>query len=90
MEFCGYSIPHPADPLVNVRVQTTGEAAAAASLSHAPRVLGSPGAAAGEISAAEALRQACYNLKAACAHMKEKFQAAMAAKQQEDAMQVDG
>ncbi|KAK9158947.1 hypothetical protein Scep_005521 [Stephania cephalantha] len=22
--FCGYSIPHPADALVNIRVQTTG------------------------------------------------------------------
>lgn len=24
VDFCGYSIPHPADPVVNVRIQTTG------------------------------------------------------------------
>lgn len=24
MTFCGYSIPHPAEPIVNVRLQTSG------------------------------------------------------------------
>lgn len=23
-DFCGYSVPHPSEPLVNIRVQTTG------------------------------------------------------------------
>ncbi|XP_047049180.1 DNA-directed RNA polymerases I and III subunit RPAC2-like [Lolium rigidum] len=27
VEFCGYSIPHPADNKVNIRVQTTGDPA---------------------------------------------------------------
>ncbi|KAL6010412.1 hypothetical protein ACLOJK_000843 [Asimina triloba] len=27
VEFCGYSIPHPSDSRVNIRVQTTGDPA---------------------------------------------------------------
>ncbi|KAK1276729.1 hypothetical protein QJS04_geneDACA010006 [Acorus gramineus] len=27
VEFCGYSIPHPADNKVNIRIQTTGDPA---------------------------------------------------------------
>ncbi|KAK8913798.1 hypothetical protein KSP39_PZI023761 [Platanthera zijinensis] len=27
VEFCGYSIPHPSENKVNIRVQTTGDAA---------------------------------------------------------------
>jgi DNA-directed RNA polymerases I and III subunit RPAC2 len=27
VEFCGYSIPHPSDDFVNIRVQTTGKPA---------------------------------------------------------------
>ncbi|KAL2898820.1 DNA-directed RNA polymerases I and III subunit RPAC2 [Bienertia sinuspersici] len=27
VSFCGYSIPHPSEPLVNIRVQTTGDPA---------------------------------------------------------------
>ncbi|KAK9846616.1 hypothetical protein WJX81_007679 [Elliptochloris bilobata] len=49
--FCGYSIPHPSDNVVNVRVQTTGE-----------------------ISATEAMRQACRELREMCAHVKKTFE----------------
>ncbi|KAK9909521.1 hypothetical protein WJX75_003568 [Coccomyxa subellipsoidea] len=40
VSFVGYSIPHPSEKVVNLRIQTTGE-----------------------ISAVEALRQACQSLK---------------------------
>ena len=51
-------------------------------------------ASAGGISAAEALRQACYSLKAVCAHTKDKFQAAVAERKAEmgaggEKMEVD-
>lgn len=29
VSFCGYSMPHPTEELVNIRVQTTGEVTAA-------------------------------------------------------------
>lgn len=32
VSFCGYSIPHPTEDLVNIRVQTTGEITAADAL----------------------------------------------------------
>ena len=48
--FCGYSIPHPSEAVVNLRIQTTGE-----------------------ISAAQALRQAAADLKAAAATLRETF-----------------
>lgn len=60
VDFCGYSIPHPAEPVVNIRVQTTGE-----------------------VSAAEALRQACRNLQEVCGHVKATFQAAVVRRQQQ-------
>ncbi|ODV92805.1 hypothetical protein CANCADRAFT_43380 [Tortispora caseinolytica NRRL Y-17796] len=28
VEFCGYSIPHPAEPFLNIRIQTYGEISA--------------------------------------------------------------
>ncbi|KAK9803736.1 hypothetical protein WJX73_009443 [Symbiochloris irregularis] len=57
VEFCGYSSPHPADDVVNVRIQTTGE-----------------------ISAAEALRQACRSCQEVCAHVNTCFKDAVARK----------
>lgn len=33
--FCGYSIPHPSEKVVNLRIQTTGEISAAAALRQA-------------------------------------------------------
>ncbi|CAK0748214.1 hypothetical protein CVIRNUC_001822 [Coccomyxa viridis] len=50
VSFVGYSIPHPSEKVVNLRIQTTGE-----------------------ISAVEALRQACQSLKQLCGHMKATF-----------------
>jgi len=35
VEFCGYSIPHPTDAVVNLRVQTTGEITAQEALREA-------------------------------------------------------
>ena len=52
--FCGYSIPHPSEAVVNLRIQTTGE-----------------------ISAAQALRQAAADLKAAAATLRETFSEAL-------------
>lgn len=52
--FCGYSIPHPSEAVVNLRIQTTGE-----------------------ISAAQALRQAAADLKAASATLRETFTKAL-------------
>ena len=46
----------------------------------------SPTDAAGEISAAEALRQACRNLQEVCAHVKTSFETAVAEKRQETAV----
>ena len=81
--FCGYSIPHPSEAVVNMRVQTTGKEkgrererereregddACRPPTPHdlsIPVPLSPPG----EISAAEALRQACVDLKAACGHV---------------------
>ncbi|EIE22071.1 RBP11-like subunits of RNA polymerase [Coccomyxa subellipsoidea C-169] len=51
VSFVGYSIPHPSEKVVNLRIQTTGE-----------------------ISAVEALRQACQSLKQVCEHIKATFQ----------------
>lgn len=51
VSFVGYSIPHPSEKVVNLRIQTTGE-----------------------ISAVEALRQACQSLKQVCEHIKTTFQ----------------
>lgn len=45
VSFCGYSIPHPSERKVNLRIQTTGN-----------------------ITAAEALRQATLNLKQVYKH----------------------
>lgn len=53
--FCGYSIPHPSEAVVNLRIQTTGE-----------------------VSAAQALRQAAADLKAASATLRETFSEALA------------
>lgn len=53
--FCGYSIPHPSEAVVNLRIQTTGE-----------------------ISAAQALRQAAADLKSAAATLRETFGEALA------------
>ena len=53
--FCGYSIPHPSEAVVNLRIQTTGE-----------------------VSAAQALRQAAADLKAAAATLRETFGEALA------------
>ena len=53
--FCGYSIPHPSEAVVNLRIQTTGE-----------------------ISAAQALKQAAADLKAAAATLRETFGEALA------------
>ena len=53
--FCGYSIPHPSEAVVNLRIQTTGE-----------------------VSAAQALRQAAADLKAASATMRHTFSEALA------------
>lgn len=33
--FCGYSIPHPSEKVVNLRIQTTGDISAAAALRQA-------------------------------------------------------
>ncbi len=52
--FCGYSIPHPSEAVVNLRIQTTGE-----------------------VSAAQALRQAAADLKAASATLRETFAEAL-------------
>eukprot|EP00884_Botryococcus_braunii_P003334 jgi/Botrbrau1/13000/Bobra.384_1s0024.1 len=48
--FCGYSIPHPTETVVNLRIQTSGE-----------------------MSAAQALREACHNVREVCSHMKATF-----------------
>ncbi|KAG1666585.1 hypothetical protein FOA52_000552 [Chlamydomonas sp. UWO 241] len=50
--FCGYSMPHPSEEVVNIRVQTTGE-----------------------VSATQALRNACEDLQSVCAHIKATVQA---------------
>lgn len=39
VSFCGYSIPHPAEALVNIRVQTTGEITATEALRDAGQSL---------------------------------------------------
>ncbi|CAL5218993.1 g748 [Coccomyxa viridis] len=50
VSFVGYSIPHPSEKVVNLRIQTTGE-----------------------LTAVEALRQACQSLKQLCGHMRSTF-----------------
>lgn len=35
VSFCGYSIPHPSEKVVNLRIQTTGTVSAAAALRQA-------------------------------------------------------
>lgn len=48
--FCGYSIMHPSEKMVNLRIQTSGE-----------------------ITPAQALREACENLKFVCGRIKSTF-----------------
>lgn len=80
MSFCGYSIPHPAEALVNIRVQTTGRCwlgvsqfAKVVHVLFAIHILS-----AGEVSATEALRGACQSLKGVCLHAKQTFRDANA------------
>ena len=77
--FCGYSIPHPSEAVVNMRIQTTGKNGRSErereDQGRGPRSCPFPQphpshvSTPGEISAAAALRQACVDLKAACAHV---------------------
>ena len=40
VEFCGYSVPHPSEPYVHLRVQTDGEKTASAMLKQGLKELG--------------------------------------------------
>ncbi|KAJ9523974.1 hypothetical protein QJQ45_022375 [Haematococcus lacustris] len=53
--FVGYSMPHPTEEIVNIRVQTTGE-----------------------VSAHQALRDACEDVKDVAQHIASTFQSALA------------
>eukprot|EP00798_Chlamydomonas_sp_ICE-L_P015976 gene15976-22106_t len=55
VSFCGYSMPHPSEELVNVRIQTTGE-----------------------VTATQALRTSCDDLRDVCGHMRSTFKDALA------------
>lgn len=59
VEFCGYSIPHPTESVVNLRVQTTGGATSAAAVRQA----------CGD------LKQACQHVDAVFAKAVEQFKA---------------
>ncbi|GLC37687.1 hypothetical protein PLESTB_000802100 [Pleodorina starrii] len=59
--FCGYSMPHPSEELVNLRVQTTGQ-----------------------ITAMQAVKAACEDVKQVCSHMRSSLAAAVAQYQQEE------
>eukprot|EP00877_Chromochloris_zofingiensis_P012277 jgi/Chrzof1/7302/Cz02g18130.t1 len=54
VSFCGYSIPHPSEEVVNLRVQTTGQ-----------------------ITAADAVKGACEDVKQVCGHVSSVFSAAV-------------
>lgn len=62
VEFAGYSVPHPAEPVVQIRVQTY--AAPATATATDPAVL----------TAAEALAQACQTVHAQCEHVLAKLE----------------
>eukprot|EP00879_Flechtneria_rotunda_P008803 GHRR01009221.1.p3 GENE.GHRR01009221.1~~GHRR01009221.1.p3 ORF type:complete len:109 (+),score=25.96 GHRR01009221.1:1331-1657(+) len=59
--FCGYSIPHPTEDVVNIRVQTTGE-----------------------ITAAQALTNACEECIKVCSHVNGVFDNAITAYKQQN------
>lgn len=104
VEFCGYSIPHPSDSLVNLRIQTTGRLTLKPLFIHLLNsvwpfswpinewlaYIGTiEGSFAGEISAHEALREALQNLKGVCSHIKEKFEKAVKEKRKEGEAAMD-
>lgn len=79
--FCGYSIPHPAEALVNIRVQTTGVFLTLLRtrlliLLQIHSFQYCYCSATGQITATEALQSACQNLKEVCQHVKDTFQTA--------------
>ena len=63
--FAGYSIPHPSDPIMNLRIQTVGL------ISHI-RIC--PDTNIEGYTAVEALKQALQDLQQVCNHIKTTFQ----------------
>lgn len=68
VEFCGYSIPHPSEPKLNLRIQTYGS-----------RDRGSISDMAGDggKTAVDALEKGLDDLMALCGAVEEKFHAAL-------------
>ena len=89
VEFAGYSIPHPSEKKINLRIQTNGAAAAAVgphTINHrglgsnspppfSSLLFSSPFTRTGSITATEALRTALLRLQDLSDMVREKFQA---------------
>ena len=91
--FCGYSIPHPTENMIYVRVQTVGmpvllschcftaghllDAGRGREQQGLPPHLSLCVAHAGDVTAEEAFKEAINNLKAVCGVMKERMETAL-------------